>query len=31
MPFLDGKQTFQKIKANPKFEDVPDNNFHIKR
>ena len=23
MPFLDGKQTFQKIKANPKFEDVP--------
>jgi len=23
MPFLDGKQTFEKIKANPKFGDVP--------
>lgn len=23
MPFLDGKQTFQKIKANPEFETVP--------
>ena len=23
MPFLDGKQTFEEIKANPKFGDVP--------
>ena len=23
MPFLDGKQTFEKIKANPRLEDVP--------
>jgi len=23
MPFLDGKQTFQKIKANPQWENVP--------